>query len=73
MTITKTVTLETDDEMIDDIIEELQGECEHWATILLDKTNFDFDPHEYSDYHRKITKEIFDDVVARLIFESEAE
>lgn len=73
MTITKTVTLETDEDMINDIIEELQNECESWATLLLEKTNFDFGLDEYIDYRRELTKEIFDDVVARLVFDSKAE
>ena len=68
MTITKTVTLETNDDMINDILEELQNECESWANILLDGAGVELEWDEYKEYRRKLTKEIFDDVVDNLIF-----
>ena len=68
MTITKTFTLEADDDMINNIIEDLQNNCESWAMILLERTNLDFKLDEYKDYRQKLTKEIFDDVVDSLIF-----
>lgn len=71
MTITKTITLETTDTMIDDIIEELRYECNSWAHSLLEKTNFDFDYDEYEEYKEKLTKEIFDDVVTALLYDRE--
>lgn len=73
MTITKTFTLETNEDMINSIIDELRNDCESWATILLEKTNIDFGLDEYLDYRRKLTKEIFEDVVTKLIFDSKAE
>ena len=74
MTITRTFTLEANDDMIDNIIEELRNECESWAEDLLDKTGLDdLEWDEYKEYKKKLTKEIFDDVVTRLIFESKAE
>lgn len=68
MTITKTFTLEADDDMINNIIEDLQNNCESWAIILLERTNLDFKLDEYKDCRQKLTKEIFDDVVDSLIF-----
>ena len=68
MTITKTFTLKADDDMIDNIIGELLNECDNCASDLLAGLDFD-EMTEYLDYRRKLTKEIFDDVVDKLIFD----
>lgn len=73
MTITKTFTLETNEDIINSIIDELRNDCESWATTLLEKTNIGFGLDEYLDYRRKLTKEIFEDVVTKLIFDNKAE
>lgn len=67
MTITKTFTLEADEDMIDTILKGLQDTCEDWAVNLLDGTDFEFGMSEYMEYKRKLTKEIFEDVVTKLI------
>lgn len=70
MTITKNVALEADEKIIDNILEKLQDECESWAGILLGGVDFDFNNrYEYMEYRRKLTEEIFDDVLTKLAFE----
>lgn len=74
MTITRTFTLEANDDMIDEIIEQLQNECDYWARNLLDNAGLDdLELDEYVAYKDKLAKEIFDDVMTRLNFESKAE
>lgn len=73
MTITKTFTLEADENMIDDIIEELQNNCEYYAQKILEDTDFNYRMEEYLEYKQKLGKEIFNDVVTRLVFDSKAE
>ena len=71
MTITKTITLETTDTMINRIIEELHYECDSWAHKLLEDTDFVFEYDEYGEYREKLSKEIFDDVVTALLYDRE--
>ena len=60
--------------MIDEIIEELQNECDYWARNLLEKAGLDdLEWDEYVEYKDKLAKEIFDDVMTRLNFDSKAE
>ena len=69
MIITRKIVLESDDDMINNIIEELQNECESWANILLEKAGLDdLEWDEYIEYKDKLAKEIFDDVMIRLNF-----
>lgn len=71
MIITRKIVLEANDDMIDEIIEELQNECDYWAKDLLEKAGLDdLELDEYEEYRKKLVKEIFDDVVTRLNFES---
>lgn len=73
MTITRKIVLEANDDMIDEIIEELQNECESKAEKLLENAGLDdLEWDEYEEYRDKLTDEIFDDVMARLIFKSKA-
>ncbi len=73
MTITRRIVLEANDDMIDDILEELQNDCDYWARNLLDNAGLDnLELDEYEEYRDKLAKEIFDDVVTRLNFESKA-
>ena len=73
MTVIRKIVLEATDDMIDNIIEELQNECECWAENLLEKAGLDdLEWDEYEEYKERLTKEIFDDVVTRLNFESKA-
>lgn len=73
MTIIRKIVLEANDDMIDEIIEELQNECESKAEELLENAGLDgLEWDEYEEYRDKLTDEIFDDVMARLIFESKA-
>ena len=74
MTITRKIVLEANDDMIDDIIEELQNECDSWARYLLENAGLDdLEWDAYVVYKDKLAKEIFDDVMTRLNFESKAE
>ena len=74
MTIVRKITLEANDDMIDSIIEELQNECESWAEKLLENAGLDdLEYDEYKKYRDKLTDEIFDDVITKLIFNSKAE
>lgn len=75
MTIIRKIVLEATDDMIDEIIEELQNECESWAEKLLENAGLDdgIEWDEYEEYKERLAKEIFDDVVTRLNFESKAE
>lgn len=74
MTITRKIVLEANDDMIDEIIEELQNECDYWARNLLEKAGLDdLEWDEYVEYKDKLAKEIFDDVMTRLNFDSKAE
>lgn len=73
MTITRKIVLEATDDMIDNIIEELKNECDYWAREMLEDAGLDdLEWDEYIEYVEKLTKEIFDDVLTRLIFESKA-
>ncbi|MBR6298126.1 MAG: hypothetical protein IKR34_02660 [Candidatus Gastranaerophilales bacterium] len=74
MTIIRKIVLEANDDMIDEIIEELQNECDYWARNLLEKAGLDdLEWDEYVEYKDKLAKEIFDDVMTRLNFDSKAE
>ena len=74
MIITRKIVLEANDDMIDEIIEELQNECESWAEKLLENAGLDdLEWDEYEEYKERLTDEIFDDVMTRLNFESKAE
>lgn len=74
MTITRKIVLEANDDVIDEILEELQNECECWAEKMLENAGLDdLEWDEYEVYKEKLTKEIFDDVVTRLNFENKAE
>lgn len=69
MTITRKIVLEANDDMIDEIIEELQNECESKAEKLLENAGLDdLEWDEYEEYRDKLTDEIFDDVMTRLNF-----
>lgn len=74
MTIVRKITLEANDDMIDSILEELKNECDYWAENLLEKAGLDdLEWDEYEEYESKLAKEIFNDVMARMIFDSKAE
>lgn len=74
MTITRKIVLETNDDMIDNILEELHNECDYWARDLLDNAGLDdLEWNEYVEYKDKLIKEILDDVITRLNFENKAE
>lgn len=74
MIITRKIVLEANDDMIDEIIEELQNECDSWARHLLDNAGLDdLEWDEYVEHKDKLAKEIFDDVMTRLNFDSKAE
>ena len=69
MIITKKIVLEANDDMIDEIIEELQNDCESWAEKLLENAGLDdLEYDEYEEYKERLTDEIFDDVMAKLNF-----
>jgi hypothetical protein len=70
MTVAIKIVLEADDDMIDEIIEELHNECDYWARNLLEKAGLDdLEWDEYVGCKDKLAKEIFDDVVDKLIFD----
>lgn len=74
MTIIRKIVLEANDDMIDNILKELHNECDYWATDLLDNAGLDdLERDEYVEHKDKLAKEILDDVIARLNFESKAE
>ena len=67
MIITKTYTIDTTNE-IDKLIDRLKSDCENTAGKLL--CDLPLDEEEYFKYEDELTKEIFDDIVTRLIFDS---
>lgn len=74
MTVIRKIVLESNDDMIDKILEKLHNECDHWANELLVNAGLDdLEWDEYEKYESKLVKEIFNDVMARMIFDSKAE
>jgi hypothetical protein len=70
MTITKTFTIDTTEE-IDTLIDRLKLDCEGTAEDLIQE--LPLDNKEYFKYKNELSKELFEDVVAKLIFDSKAE
>ena len=70
MTITKTFTIDTTEE-IDNLIDRLKLDCEDTAEDLIQE--LPLDNKEYFKYKNELAKELFEDVVAKLIFDSKAE
>ena len=70
MTITKTFTIDTTGEA-DRLIDRLKFDCTDTAANLL--ADLPFDDEDYLKHKDELAKELFEDVVAKLIFDSKAE
>lgn len=70
MIITKTFTIDTTKE-IDNLIDRLKSDCADTAGYLLG--DLPLDNEEYFKYVEELAKELFDDVVTKLIFDNKAE
>jgi len=70
MTITRTFTIDTTGEA-DRLIDRLKFDCADTAANLL--MDLPFDDEDYLKHKDELAKELFEDVVTKLIFDSKAE